>query len=366
VRGVPVCVRGVVAAWVRGAKTALGLALLVTSGLLGAVCGWVWASGGAEVTLFGRAVSVLSVDGPLAFAALAVFCFVEVALFQDRQRLATHVPAKVRFLWAWLLTPMALWLLVPFTWRLRTLARISAYDMVAPPEGLWGRLWFYPAAAWETWSPAGVRWLVAALLLATAYAWWRSATLRRQLLPLLVLCACEVTALELLSRRNYQVRFLLNLVPLVALAAAAWVPSIPQRLPRTLLALAATCALAVLTLPAWREQPLAATLSEGFLDTETGDACRAVAVALPVSEAVLLNQTSLTHRQACAMWVTFLARERGTHVDVRGLLPRAQWHEALVLAEGCAALLAPEGFVAEGTAFQAGPVCGQRYRPPAP
>ena len=181
VRGVPVCVRGVVAASARGAKTTLGLALLVTSGLLGAVCGWVWATGGAEVTLFGRAVSVLSVDGPLAFAALALFCFVEFALFQDRQRLATHVPANVRFLWAWLVTPMAVWLLVPFTWRLRTLARISAYDMVAPPEGLLGRLWFYPAAAWETWSPAGVRWLVAALLLATAYACWRSATLRRQL-----------------------------------------------------------------------------------------------------------------------------------------------------------------------------------------
>lgn len=365
-RGGAACARSVVAALVRGAKTGLGMALLVTFSLQAAVCCWVWATSGGEVALFGLAVSVRSVDGPLAFAALALFGFVEFALFHDRRRLAAHVTARVRFLWAWLLTPMAVWLLMPFTWRLRTLARISAYDMAPPPEGLLGRLWFYPEAAWDTWSPSGVRWLLAALLLGTLFACWRSPARRRQLLPLFVFCALEFTALELLSRRNYQSRFLLNLVPLVAVGAAGWIPSIPRALPRTVLALAAASVLAVLAAPAWREQPLAATLSEGFADTETGDACRAVAEALPVSEAVLLNQTSLTHRQACTMWVTFLARERGAHVTVPGVLPRGQWREALVLAEGCAALAPPEGLVAEGSAVQAGPLCGQRYRPPAP
>ena len=263
---------------------------------------------------------------------------------------------------------MALWLLMPFTWRLRTLGRISAYDMGAPPEGLLGRLWFYPHAAWDSFSPAGVRWLLAALLAATLLAAWRSSATRRHLAPLAVLGAVELAALVLLSHRNYQGRFLLNLVPLVALGAAGWVPAVPRALPRTALAAGAAAGLALLGAPAWRPPALAATLSEGFVDTETGDAGRAMARAFPLSDAVLLNQTSLLHRQACAMWVVFLARERRATVDVRGLVPRARWREALVLAEGCETLEPPGGMAAEGPPVRAGPLCGQHFlaSPPRP
>ena len=256
---------------------------------------------------------------------------------------------------------MVAWLLVPFTWRLRTLERISAYDMVPPPAGLAGRLLFYPQAAWDVWAPGSVRWVVALLLAATAIAAWRTSAVRRQVSPLAVLCALEFAALLFLSRRNYQQRFLLNLVPVAALAAAAWVPAVRNIGSRSLLALSTTAGLLALAGPSWLNPPLTSTLSEGFLDAETGNACHAVAEALPFTNGVLLNETSLVHRQTCAMWVTFLARERGADVDVRATRPRAQWREALLLTEDCEALRAPEGFRSEGSEFKSGPLCGQRY-----
>jgi hypothetical protein len=357
------CAWGVALALGRGARTQLGVGLLVLTALLGMSCLWVWATGGTGATVLGGGLSVRSVDGPFALAALTFFGYVQLALWRGRSGLQAQVPERVRFLWAWLLSPMVFWLLIPFTWRLRTLGRISAYDMRAPPEGIAARLLFYPDAAWDSWSPGSARWLVALLLAATLVTAWRSSDVRRRMLPVAAVCAVELLALLVLSRRNYQGRFLLNLVPLVALSTAAWVPAIRQNALRAALAGGATLALALVVAPSWSRPSLAATLSEGFVDTETGDACRALAKALPISSGVLLNETSLLRRQACAMWVTFSARERGADVDVRALRPRAQWKEALVLTEECNALKAPEGLLAEGPVVRAGPLCGQRFRP---
>ncbi len=357
----PKCARAVIAALGRGAKSRSGATLLVTAAALGATCAWVRVSGGGEVMLLGRRLSVRSADGPFALGSLVLFGYLQLSFWRDRFQLSQHVDAGVRFLWTWLLTPMVAWLLIPFTWRLRTLQRISAYDMVPPPVGLVGRLLFYPQAAWEVWSPGSVRWVVALLLAATVIAAWRTSAVRRQMLPLGILCALELVALLVLSRRNYQQRFLLNLVPVAALAAAAWIPAIRHVGFRSLLALSTTAALIALAGPSWLNPPLSKTLSEGFLDAETGDACRAVAEALPFTNGVLLNETSLVHRQTCAMWVTFLARERGADVDVRATRPRAQWREALLLTEGCEALSEPEGFRVAGSEFRSGPLCGQRY-----
>jgi hypothetical protein len=355
------CARGAALALGRGARTRMGLALLATATFLGVTCLWVWASGGSAVTLLGGRLSMRSADGPVAFASLALFGYVQLALRRGRAGLA-QFPERVRFLWVWLLSPMLLWLLIPFTWRLRTLGRISAYDMRAPPEGFAARLFFYPHAAWDSWSPASARWLVALLLGATLVAAWRSSDVRRRMLPIAALCAVELLALLVLSRRNYQERFLLNLVPLVALSTAAWVPAVRQSALRAALAVGATIALTLVVAPSWSRPTLAATLSEGFVDTETGDGCRALAQALPISSGVLLNETSLLRRQACAMWVTFAARERGADVDVRAVRPRAQWKEALLLTESCDALEAPEGLLTEGPLVRAGPLCGQRFR----
>jgi hypothetical protein len=354
--------RAVLSALGRGARTLPGGTLLLAAALLFGTCLFVQATGGTEGRLLGHNLSVRSADGPLAFGALAFFGYVLFSLWHERTRLALIFEERPRFLFLWLFTPMVLWLLVPFTWRLRTLGRISAYDMGTPPQGLFQKLLFYPEAAWDTWSPAGARWLLLALLLATAVAAWRSSTTRRKVFPLAVLAAVEFAVLALLSRRNYQERFLFNLVPVAALAAGAWVPSIPRALPRTLLALGAAGALLTLSAPSWRQPALSATLSEGFVDQETGDACRAVAEALPIGRGVLLNETSLLHRQTCAMWVLFLARERSADVDVRAVRPRAQWQQALEVTEGCEAQKVPESLVPEGAPYQSGPLCGQRYR----
>jgi hypothetical protein len=354
------CAHGVFRALTRAAQTWTGRAFLAVAALLGLCCLWVLSTGGAVASTLGGYVSVRSADGPMAFAALALFAFVEVALWRGRSGLA-ELPERVKFLWVWLFSPMALWLLIPFTWRLRTLRQISAYDMWPPPEGLAARLRFYPEAAWDSWSPASARWLVAALLVATLLAAWRSTDVRRRLLPIAAVCGLELLALLLLSRRNYQERFLLNLVPLLALSAAAWVPAVRSGALRLALAGTATLLLAFVVVPTWSRPALAATLSEGFVDAETGEACRSLAEALPIQSGVLLNETSLLHRQACAMWVTFAARERGADVDVRAVRPRGLWKEALLVTEGCEALQAPQGLLAEGPLLRAGPLCGQRF-----
>jgi hypothetical protein len=353
------CARSVSLALLRGARSRTGVALLGVVAFLAVLCLWVQATGGG--TVLGGRLSVRSVDGPLALACLSLFGYGELALWRGRFELA-QLPQRVRFLWAWLLSPMVLWLLIPFTWRLRTLGRISAYDMRPPPEGVMARLRFYPQAAWESWFPSSTRWLLALLLVATLVAAWRSREVRQKLLPLAAVCALELLALLVLSRRNYQARFLLNLIPLVALSAAAWVPAVHSGPLRAALACSATVLLVLAIGPSWSRPALAATLSEGFVDAETGDACRALAQALPINSGVLLNETSLSRRQACAMWVTFVARERGADVDVRAVRPRAQWKEALLLTERCEALEAPEGLRAEGPPVWAGPLCGQRFR----
>ena len=319
------------------------------------------ATGGTGASALGGLLSVRSTDGPLAFAALALFAFVELGLWRGRPVLA-ELPERVRFLWAWLLSPMVLWLLVPFTWRLRTLRQISAYDLRPPPGGIAARLGFYPEAAWLSWSPPSARWLVATLLLATLVAAWRFGDVRRRLLPIAAVCGLELLALLLLSRRNYQERFLLNLVPLLALSAAAWVPAVRSGALRLALAGGATLLLAFSVGPSWSKPALAATLSEGFVDSETGEACQNLARALPIASGVLLNQTSLLRRQACAMWFTFAARERGADVDVRAVRPRPQWKEAVLVTEQCETLQSPQGLVAEGPLVRAGPLCGQRFR----
>jgi hypothetical protein len=346
----PAAARALAAALLRYGRTIPGAGLLCSAVLLGAACAWVRASGGRDGSVLGTPLS------------LALFAYVELALWRDRKPLAAALPQRVRFLWVWLLSPMVAWLLVPFTWRIRTLAFISAYDMNKPPEGLLGRLSFYPQALWECWSPQAARWMVVTLLALTGWAAWRSVAVRRRMLPLATVVGLELLALVLLSRRNYQGRFVLNLIPLFALGASAWIPAVPRGGLRTVLALGAAGALLVAVWPTWHRPELMATLSEGFLDSETGEACRAVAEALPLDDGVLLNDTSLTHRQACAMWVTFLARERGADVDVRALRPRGGWKAALVLSEGCEGLKVPDGLVADGAEFQSGPLCGRRYR----
>ena len=199
------------------AVLALGLGATVLA--LGIV-----SSGGAQWTVLGHPVSLGRPRVVRWAAAAAAFGFVSLAFASDRGRLQAALPARVRFAWAWLLTPMALWLLMPFTWRLETLVASTTYDAGLRQLGLLERLGYYARAAWTGWFPPGARWMALALLGGTAVAARISPRLRRQLVPLGAVVGLELVLLTFLAGRNFQPRFSVNLAPLVALAATLWIP----------------------------------------------------------------------------------------------------------------------------------------------
>jgi hypothetical protein len=344
-----------------GLRTRSGAALAAAAVALVAVAAAVKLTGGLEGRVAGVRLVLREVHGPAALAALAAFACVQGALWRARGRLGA-IPERLRWLWAWLVAPMVAWLLVPFTWRLRTLAQTAgSFDSGQAPMGLVQRLAFYPRSALELWA-SSPSWIVTgALLAASVVAAARSPEVRRRLAPILAVVVVEWLGLTLLTRHNYQPRFAVNLAPLVALAAVAWVPALAWRPVRLALAAAAATVLAFQAAPAWRTGSLAATMANGFDPVEAGDTCRAVARAVPASRAVLVNLTPLSHRQGCAMWVEFVARERRAEVDVYAYGPRPGWDEAIVLAGGCDHLPALAGFVPSGPPAEAGPVCGRRY-----
>ena len=185
------------------------------------------------------------------------------------------------------------------------------------------------------------------------------------LLPLGALVLFQVTFLTVLGHGNLQPRLIVNLAPLVALAAAAWVPAAP-RVPRVLLGAGAAVLLLWAVLPLWRGPELVATLSRGFESTENGDACREVARALPISRGVLVNETAPERLQTCALWVKLFARERGAQVLIREPWIRPGRHEVLVLEDGTLPAGPRMGLVPLGAEVRSGPVRGQRYRADAP
>ena len=356
--------RAVLSALLRGARTPVGLALLALAltVLLGG--GWVVSTGGVSATVLGQEVSLRGTRGPIAFGALLLFLFVEVAFWQERVWLAAEVPRRARFLWNWMLTPMIAWILVPFTWRLQTLGETFG-SAGGGPGSLREWLLYFPRAAWEGWLPGNARWVVLALLCASILAAWRSVATRRVLFPLGALVLVQVTCLTVLDHGNLQSRLIVNLAPLVALAAAAWVPAAP-RVPRVLLGAGAALLLLWAVLPVWRGPELVATLSRGFESTETGDACREVARALPISRGVLVNETGPERLQTCALWVKLFARERGAQVLIREPWIRPARHEVLVLEDGTLPAGERIGLVPLGVEVRSGPVRGQRYRADAP
>jgi len=356
--------RAVLSALFRGARTPVGLALLALAltVLLGGW--WLVSTGGLSATVFGQEVSLHGARGPIAFGALLLFLFVELAFWQERVWLAAEVPRRARFLWNWLLTPMIAWLLVPFTWRLQTLGEVFGSAGVGPGP-LGERLLYFPRAAWDGWLPSDARWVLLALLCGSILAAWRSVATRRVLFPLGALVLFQVTCLTVFDHRNLQPRLIVNLAPLVALAAAAWVPAAP-RVPRVLLGAGAAVLLLWAVLPFWRGPELVATLSRGFESTANGDACREVARALPISRGVLVNETGPERLQTCALWVKLFARERGGQVLIGEPWIRPGRHEVLVLEDGTVPAGRRTGLVPLGVELRSGPVRAQRYRADAP
>ena len=344
-----------------GVRGARGVALAAATVLLGATAAAVSVTGGFDVALAVRPITIRDAHGPLAFAALAALVLVERALWRGRARLATAFPERPRFLWAWLATPMAAWLVVPFTWRLRTLLGSAGFRTDDAPGGLGARLLYYPRGFYEGWIAPGVAPLAVALLAATVVAAWRAPALRRRLAPLAAVVGVELLALALASRHNFQQRLALNLAPLVAVAAGAWVAALRPLPLRATLAGAAALALAVAAAPRWRTGALADAMARGFDPVERGETCRRAAVALAGGRAALVNGAPISHVQGCTLWQAVVARERGGSVEVV-YHPGPRFDDAIVLSECSRPAPALDGFAPSGAAFSEDPVCGQRYR----
>jgi hypothetical protein len=358
--------RAVASALFRGARNPVGLALLAL-GLTVLLGGW-WlvSTGGMSATVFGQEVSLRSAPDAISLGAPLLFLFVEHAFWHEGVWMAAEIPRRARFLWNWLLTPMVAWTLLPFTSGLQTLAAGMAFDGGAVGPGS-GREWllYLPRVAWEGWMPSEARWIVLALLCGSILAASRSALTRRVLVALGALVLLQVAFLMVFRHGNLQPRLIVHLAPLVALAAAAWVPAVP-RVPRVVLGAGASALLLWTVLPRWRGPELVATLSRGFESTANGDACREVARALPISRGLLVNETAPDRSRLCALWVKLLARERGAQVLIQEPWTRPGRHEVLVLEDGTVPAGPRTGLVPQGTEAHSGPVRGQRYRAGAP
>jgi hypothetical protein len=339
----------------------LGLGLGTT--LLAA---WLVHTGGVQTVLLDQAVSLGRPRVVRWLAAVTLFGFVSLAFFADRSWLAALLPRRLRFVWAWLLTPMVLWLLVPFTWRLETLVTSTTFDAGTGPIGLVPRLLFYPRAAWSGWFPPEAEWIALALLGLTVFAAFWSPWLRTRLVPIGAVVGVELAALVFLAGRNFQPRLSVNVAPLVALVAALWVPEIRRPWLQAVLTVAASTVLLVAVVPGWRRAPLVAVLERGFESRENGDACREVARALPLRSGELVNETHPSRLQLCNLWVKLLARERGDPVLVRERWKRPGPHTVLLLTDGTQPPGSRTGWTPLGAQATSGVVHGALYRLEAP
>ncbi|HZW88000.1 MAG TPA: hypothetical protein VFF12_02880, partial [Myxococcaceae bacterium] len=355
--------RGVFYALLRGARSPTGAAVLAltVSVLLGGW--WVVRSGGLSATLFGQEVSLRGLRAPAAFGALLFLGFAEVAFWRERVWLAAEIPRRARFLWRWLVAPMIVLTLVPFTSRLQMLAAETGFEV--RPAAILDRILDLSRAAWAGWFPPDGRWIVVAMLGASLVTCWRSISVRRVLSALGALVLFQVAVLAIFKRGGVQPRLILNLAPLVALAAVAWVPAMP-RVPRALLSTGVSALLLWAVVPLWRAPELVATVSRGFGSATDADACREVARALPITRGVLVNETAPERLPTCALWVKLLARERGAQVLIGEPWTHGGRHDVLVLQDGTVPAGPRIGLVPQGTEARSGPVHGQRYRAEGP
>lgn len=359
-RRVPAVTRALLQPMRRPGFLLLGLAFVVCALLTFRVV----ARGGLEgQSILGFHYSLRTARVPTWLSALAFFALVQLAVWRSREALRALLGPRMRFFWVWLFTPMAAWLLVPYTWRLEVLVDSVQFDShQIPSSGLLDRLAFFPRAAWEGWFPPGVGWLALLLLGGTAFAAWRFHFVRRLTLPFAAVAGVELAVLTLINRGNYQPRLTVNLAPLLALAAAAWVPVIARGSLRAGLAVAAAVLLCIGAWSRWQRPALATTLSQGFEATATGEACRDAARAFPVSQAVLVNETSASRVQVCNLWVKLFARERAADVLVRAHGTRTGPHQVLVLTERQEDVGPREGLQPLEDARRFGPIWGRSYR----
>jgi len=344
----------------RGLRTPWVLAVLVLGLGITLLSAALVHSGGGHALLLGQAVSLARPRVVRWCATLTVVATVVLSLASDRARLRLALPPRVRFAWTWLLCPMLVWLLLPFTWRLETLVASATFDAGVGALEPADRWLFYLRAAWHGWFHGGGRWIALALLGCTVLGALRSARMRAQLVPIAAVLVLELAVLTALGGRNLQPRFAVNLAPLVAVGLALWTTAVPGARWHVLTAVVSVALLAC-GLPLWREAPLEAALGRGFESRENGDACREVARALPLQSGELVNETHPSRLQTCSFWVKALARERGASVRVREPWLGPEPHTVLLLTDGTQPAGARDGWSALGTPARHGAVVGALF-----
>jgi len=328
-------------------------AILAAVILCGAAAWAVDRTGGLAFRLGPLPVSVRRAAGPAFWAAFLAFYGLLLGLWRSRARFRADVPWQLRALWVWLAVPMGAWLLVPFAWRLRMLVYTAAtFQAGAPPPGRLLALAYYPRAIWEDWWPPPALAAVGAGLVLTALAAVRDAALRRRLVAPLAVVVVEILALGLGSSANFQPRFAVNLAPLLALGAVAWLPTAASRWAPAAGA-ALTAVLWATAVPAWRPAPLAARLSGGYGERQVAETCAALVKGLALRDGALVVDLAPGWRQDCILQlqlqafrqeVRIVEWERGTP------LPRV----VMRLSDRCDLEPPPPGLRLER---RAGPVC---------
>jgi hypothetical protein len=342
-------------------RTAQGLLLAVAALALLAIAASL--TGGWELRLAGQEVRLRDAAGPSFWAAFLLFYGAALGAWGERAALRDGIPRPLRALAVWLAGPMVAWTLVPFTWRLRTILFTAAgyQSHVVVPPGPLGGLRFYLSALLRDGYDRPARAAVALGLAAALTAAVRVPAARRRLAPLLALAGLELCALGLGSRANFQARFALNLVPVVALLCAAPLQLLPG-LGRLALSLPLVALLAASAGALWSGARLPKALEPGFAAVAVQNACVTLSGLVPPVRGALVNGAPDPWRQDCAMDLFFEARKQGIRLDVHRGRPRRGDSEALDLSVGCRPP-PPElaGFEPAGPPAEVGELCAQRY-----
>ncbi len=297
---------------------------------------------------------------PLAGAAFTATALVFEANALPRAAFRKGVPPRLRALATWLAGPMVAWAALP-PGRLGALVAGLGRESAAAPPGILGGLRLYLAALLRDGYDRPARVGIALGLAATLTAVLRVPAARRRFAPLLVFAALELAALGFGSRANFQARFVLNLVPVVALLCAAPLQLLAP-LPRLLLSLPLVGLLATGVADLWTGPRLAQALEAGFSAPVVQDTCVTLSGIVPPVRGTLVNRVPDPFRQDCAMDLFFEARRQGIRLDVHRGWPARGDPEALDLSVGCRPP-PPElgGFEPAGPPARVGEVCAQRY-----
>ncbi len=345
----------------RHATTWVALALVAATGLSGFAIG---RSGGLEFTVAGLRVTARSPDGPIFWCAFFAFYGALLELWRGRTVLTEAVPRRLRSLFAWLVVPMGAWILVPFTWRLRTLLfTATSYDShVTVAPGPFTGIAFYFHSFWEeSYGPFGRAGLATGLAILLLFA-LRDAGVRRRLVPIFAISILELLVLGVASHKNLQSRFLLNLAPLLAMMVAAGLCALP-RWPRLAAALLLLGLFGVEAFQVWRGPELVPLLSRGFSSPDVPEACLPLARALPFEGGDFMNATGDGWRQDCSLAFLMEAVRRRVNIDVYAAAPAPNSSEVIYLSEGCGtADPALASWSQSGREVRSGPLCARLYR----